>query len=59
MILAGIRPTSNFDPLSEGLVVLISLLLVPLPSAAKYGYMSKEKFETKILGSNSYENLNI
>ena len=59
LILAGIRPTSNFDPLSEGLVVLISLLLVPLPSAAKYGYMSKEKFETKILGSNSYENLNI
>ena len=26
LILAGIRPTSNFDPLSEGLVVLISLL---------------------------------
>jgi len=51
LVLTGQRPTSNFDPIGEGLIIFICSLFAPLASAAKYGYMTKLKFETEILGS--------
>ena len=50
MVLAGLRPESNYDIYSEGVMVVVALLVMPIPSGAKYAFMHKERFQSEVLG---------
>ena len=50
-VLTDVHPDSNFNVMSEGLFVLLFVLLAPAPSAFKYAFMSTKRFQHSVLGS--------
>ncbi len=53
LVAAGLRPTSHFDPLSQGVIVLLLGFVPKLGSTFKYGYMQDHRFRTQVLGEAS------
>lgn len=55
VVASGVRPDSDFDPLAETVPLGLMLLLSPLASAFKYGFMPAERFRTQVMS----EDLNV
>ena len=50
LILTGVRTESNYNIFSEGLMVLVGMLIQPIPSGVKYAFMQEQRFKTEVLG---------